>query len=650
MNTTSYKEAIKLLNKYAYHYYHLDDPIATDEEYDTLYRAVEEFENQHPELKDPASVTQRVGDAVLEKFEKANHLQKMWSLEDVFDHKELLGWIERIKRIDSNISFYCEPKYDGASLNLIYENKKLKQAITRGDGSTGEDVTNNVKTIKSVPLTINEPSLLEIRGEVVIEKDEFNKINQDRLANNEALFANPRNAAAGSLRQLDSKVTAKRNLLFLPYGVATNSLRYNRLSELMEYVYSLGFKKPPLRALASDANEIEQVYMRMKQEREEYSMMLDGMVVKVDELQKHEELGYTVKYPRFAVAYKFPAVEKVTKIKNIVWQVGRTGVLTPVAIVEKVAIEGVVVERATLHNFDEIERKDIRLNDYVIILRSGDVIPKIIKVLEERRDTTQRKIPKPTSCPACGAGLLFEDVLIKCQNLACKARVVNAIVYFASKPCLNIDGLGRKIVQALFEAKLVSSPTDLFTLTKEQLMSLEGFKEKKAQNLLDAIAKTKGSELWRFLNALGIEHIGEVASKLIALSYPCEYKSLRVEQLGLLEGFGEEMAKSYVEFFEVNREVVELLEQFIQPKLPEEKAEARSNPFKGKTVVLTGTMPQPRPEVKQFLEDLGAKVGSSVSKKTDFVVYGEDAGSKLEKAEKLGVATLEYIQMREMVD
>ncbi len=649
MRYEEYLQNIQTLNKYAYHYYVLDDPIATDEEYDKLYKEVEAFERENPDKIDTSSPTQRVGDVVAEGFEKAKHLSRMWSMEDVFDYSELVAWIERIGKIDNEISFYCEPKFDGASLNLVYEDGRLVRGITRGDGVEGEEITQNVKTIKTVPLVIDEKSLIEIRGEVVIEKDEFERINKEREENGESLFANPRNAAAGSLRQLDPKITAKRNLVFLPYGVGVHSLAFELQSELMEYIYSLGFKRPPFRATAKSAQEIETIYEKMKSERDSYAMMLDGMVVKVDELQKQEEMGYTVKYPRFMVAYKFPAVEKVTKIKDVILQVGRTGVVTPVAVVEPVDIEGVVVERATLHNFDEIERKDIRIGDSVIILRSGDVIPKIIKVLTQRRTGEEKKLSRPNECPVCGSELLDEGALIKCQNLACEARVVNSIVYFASKGCLNIDGLGQKIVEALYDAELVRSVLDLYALTKEQLLTLEGFKDKKAQNLLDAIEASKKSELWRFINALGIEHIGEVASKQLADTFGMRYKDATKEELVAIDGFGEEMAGSLLEFMHVNRETVEKLETVIEPKAPKQKAEAKENPFKGKTVVLTGTMSRPRGEIKTFLESLGAKVSSSVSKKTDFVIYGEDAGSKYDKAVSLGVATITEEQMREMV-
>jgi len=649
MNFNEYKKAVETLNKWAYHYYVLDDPITTDEEYDKLYHEVVAYEEAHPKEILADSPTQRVGDVVSDGFVKAKHLSRMWSLEDIFDAEGLQKWLEKTYRLDSNVTFYCEPKYDGASLNLIYEDGKLQAGITRGDGVEGELITQNVKTIRSIPLTIEHKGLIEIRGEVVIFKDEFEKINKERIKNGEPPFANPRNAAAGSLRQLDPKVTAARNLVFLPYGVGVNELPHKLLSEKMIYIYSLGFKEPPLRAVTKGYDEIQATYERMKEERDSYPMMLDGMVVKVNEIAAQIDMGYTVKVPRWAVAYKFPAVEKITTIKDIVLQVGRTGVVTPVAVVEPTDIDGVVVERATLHNFDEIERMDIRIGDKVIILRSGDVIPKIVKVLTQERDGDEIKVERPTNCPVCGSELLQEEVLIKCQNLECEARVVNSIIYFASKPCLNIDGLGTKIVEQLFNAGLVRSVVDLFSLTMEDLLKLEGFKEKKAQNLLNAIASVKGAELWRFINALGIEHIGEVASKMIAEVFGLGYKEARKEALIAIDGIGDEMAESYLEFMRVNYETVQKLEEIIQPTPPEQKEEAQENPFKGKTVVLTGTMSQSRGKIKEMLESLGAKVSGSVSKKTDYVIYGEDAGSKYDKAVKLGVETLTEEQMRKML-
>jgi DNA ligase (NAD+) len=650
MSENDYIKAVERLNLYAHHYYVLDDPITTDEIYDKLYHEVLEYEEQNPHAILSTSPTQRVGDSISEGFVKATHLSRMWSLEDIFDSDGLEKWLVKTYKLDSNITFYCEPKFDGASLNLIYEDGKLTQGITRGDGTVGELITQNVKTIQSIPLEIEHKKTIEIRGEVVIFKSEFEKINLLRLKNNESLFANPRNAAAGSLRQLDSSITASRNLVFLPYGVGVNQLEHKLLSEKMDYIYALGFKKPPLSSTCQGFDDIEEIYQKMNKDRDSYEMMLDGMVIKVNEIASQIDMGYTLKVPRFSVAYKFPAVEKITTIKDIILQVGRTGAVTPVAIVQPTDIDGVVVERATLHNFDEIDRKDIRLNDKVIILRSGDVIPKIIKVLVDERDGGELKIDRPSTCPVCESELLDEGVLLKCQNLSCEARVVNSIYYFASKPCLNIDGLGIKIVESLFNASLVKNVLDLFELSLEKLLSLEGFKEKKSQNLLDAIQSAKGCEYWRFINALGIEHVGEVASKTLSENFGFSFIDATKEQIIECDGIGEEMAESILEFVRVNKETIAKLQDILKPVEPIKKAEAKENPFKDKTVVLTGTMTQSRGVIKEYLESLGAKVSGSVSKKTDFLIFGDDAGSKYDKAQKLGVVCLSEQEMREKLE
>ena len=648
MTHEAYKQNVATLKQWAHAYYVEDNPVATDEEYDRLYHAVLAFEREHPELVDPTSPTQRVGAPIKEGFAKARHLSRMWSMEDVFDAHEFEAWYARIAKNFPDERYYVEPKFDGASLNLIYEEGMLKQAITRGDGVEGEDVTNNARTIHSIPLTIEHRGLIEIRGEVLMRFEEFERINRERIEAGEEPFANPRNAAAGSLRQLDPSITAKRNLLFQPWGVGVNDLRYDYLSEMMDFVYAQGFRKPPLRQVCRHVDEIEALYEKLGVMRSELDVMLDGMVVKVDRIAAQEALGYTVKYPRWMCAYKFPAVEKVTKLRDVTLQVGRTGVVTPVAEIEPVNIEGATVSRATLHNFDEIERMDLRIGDTVIIIRSGDVIPKITKVLTDRRTGEERPIPRPTHCPVCGSELLDEGALIKCQNLSCPARVVNAIIYYASKSCMNIDGLGEKIVRQLYDAGLVRDIEDLYALDKEKLLGLEGFKEKKAQNLLDAIEASKGRECWRFVNGLGIEHIGEVASKKICEVFGLGFLDAAKEDLVAIEGFGEEMAESFLEFMRVNRDKVERLMAIARPSEPV-KETIRQSPLTGKTVVLTGTMSRPRGEIKAMLERLGAKVSSSVSKKTDYVIYGEDAGSKLTKAQSLGVATLSEEQMQAML-
>ncbi len=639
MTPTDYKTAVDQLKKYSYHYYVLDDPITTDEEYDILYHQVVTYEQEHPSEIIHDSPTQRVGDVPQDKFDKAQHLSRMWSLEDLFNKEELDKWVERITKVYGDVKFYSEPKFDGASLNLIYDNGALMQAITRGDGTIGEDVTQNAKTIQSIPLTIEHKERIEIRGEVVIFKEDFEKINEERLKSGENLFANPRNAAAGSLRQLDTRITASRRLVFMPYGIGANALEIANLSERMEWVYALGFRNPHMTHICITSDEIEKFYHEMRIARDDFAMLLDGMVIKVDSIAVQDELGYTVKNPRWAAAYKFPAIEKLTILRDVIMQVGRTGVVTPVAIVEPVDIEGVTVERSTLHNFDEIERKDIRIGDKVIILRSGDVIPKIVKVITADRDGSEIEIERPKNCPVCHSELLDEGALIKCQNLDCSARVVNSIIYFASKQCLNIDGLGDKIVEALHMSGLVRELQDLFGLTLEQLLGLEGFKEKKAQNLLNSINNVKGCDCWRFINALGIEHIGEVASKSLCNAFGVTFDRASGEEIVALDGFGGEMVESILEFVRVNGERIENLRTILNPVTPI-KVEAEDNVFKGKTVVVTGAMSVSRDVIKNTLEKLGAKVASSVSKKTDFVIYGEDAGSKYHKAVELGVRLL----------
>lgn len=646
MTKFEYIEKVKLLKKYADAYYVHDNPIATDEEYDTLYRAVEAYEKQNPQDLDVTSPTQRVGGVVIDAFSKARHGARMWSMEDIFDFDGLTTWIERIYKNVGETKFFCEPKFDGASLNLIYEEGKLVQAITRGDGTVGEDVTQNVKTIRSVPLEIAYKEKIEIRGEVIIKIDDFDKINEERLLEGENLFANPRNAAAGSLRQLDSAVTAKRRLVFQPWGIGENTLAQKFLSEKMEFIYSLGFLKPPMAQDCLGLDEIEAFYKKILQARASIPMMMDGMVIKVDAVDLQEDLGYTVKYPKWMCAYKFPAVEKITRINDITLQVGRTGVITPVAEVEAVNIDGVVVERATLHNFDEIQRKDIKIGDYVIIIRSGDVIPKIIKVIVERRDGSERDIPRPTLCPTCNSELLDEGALLKCQNLTCNDRVVNSIIHFASKKALNIDGLGDKIVEQLHKEHIVKSVKDLYALELDSLLELEGFKDKKAQNLLQSIEATKGVLLDRFIYSLGIEHIGEVAAKKIALAFGKDWISKCEQDFVALEGFGVEMSQSLVEFLHVNKEKIIELYELIKPEELEIK-ETKESIFNDKVVVITGSMSQSRSEIKNLLEEYGAKVTGSVSKKTDFVIYGDDAGSKYDKALALDVAVLSEEEMRE---
>ena len=648
-DSKEYKEAIKKLNEWAYAYYVEDNPLVTDEVYDRLYKEVEEFERANPNKIDKNSPTQRVGDTIQKGFKKAKHLSPMWSMEDVFNEDELREWLDRIKKNGFNPNYYIEPKFDGASLNLIYEDGILKQAITRGDGIEGEDVTLNAKAIDSILLEIDYKGLIEIRGEVLMSFREFERINQERIKRGETPFKNPRNAASGSIRQLDTSITAKRKLIFQPWGVGVNSLNSQYLSKKMDFIYSLGFRKPPIRRVVNTLEEIEATYKEINSLRASLEVMLDGMVIKVDEIKIQEALGYTVKYPKWMVAYKFPAIEKQTKLLDVIPQVGRTGVITPVAILEPVEIEGVIVERATLNNYDYIAKLDIQIGDIVTLIRSGDVIPKIISVLKQYRDGSQKPIPKPRQCPVCGSELLIEEILIKCQNLKCPARVVNSIIYFASKGCMNIEGLGKKVAELLYKEGLVKDIEDIYHLKLEQLLKLEGFKEKKALNLLKGIESSKGAECWRFVNALGIEHIGEVASKKICAKFGLNFLDATKEELEQIDGFGKEMADSFLEFIRVNREKIIRLIKIIKPKVLEQK-EAKESPFKGKTIVLTGAMSRPRGEVKKILESLGAKVTNSVSKKTDFLIYGKEPGSKYKRAKELGVKIISEDEMSKMIN
>ena len=647
MTQKLYIQKIETLKKWAYAYYVEDNPIATDDEYDRLYHEVLDYESKNPTKVANDSPTKRVGGIVRDEFSKATHKKRMWSMEDVFTQDEVQEWLDRVVKNVGETKYFCEPKFDGASMNLLYENGSLVRAITRGDGIVGEEVTDNVKTIRSVPLTIEYRGQIEIRGEVVIRKDDFEIINKEREEEGENLFANPRNAAAGSLRQLDSTITAKRRLVFYPWGLGENSLEHQTLSEKMEFIYQEGFLRPPYTKACNSIDDIEEFYQFLISKRDEIPVVMDGMVIKVDDIERQEQLGYTVKVPKWMCAYKFPALEKVTKVNDITIQVGRTGVLTPVAEVEPVDLEGAVISRATLHNFDEIERKGLKIGDSVILIRSGDVIPKITKVLTDRRDGSEVEIVRPTKCPTCHSEVLDEGTLIKCQNMDCPSRVVNSIIHFAKKGSMHIDGLGSRIVEILVKEGKISDILDLYHLKFEDLEGLEGFKEKRINRLLDAIEATKGTTLAKLLSAMGIEHIGAVASKSIALEFGLGVVDVTEEQLEAIDGIGVEMARSFVEFMQVNREFVLKLFDKIKPTV-EDRVEAVENPFKAKTIVLTGTMSVSRGVVKEMLEKLGAKVSGSVSKKTDYLIYGTDAGSKYDKAVKLGVTTLTEDEMREI--
>ncbi|MFW5607002.1 MAG: NAD-dependent DNA ligase LigA [Campylobacter hyointestinalis] len=636
MDKNEYLKAVDTLNLWAKAYYTNDAPIASDAEYDELYAKTLKFEDENPELKVSYSPTCRVGGEILSEFQKSSHLERMWSMEDIFSDEELDAWILRGDK--TGLEFFVEPKFDGASLNLLYENGKLVKAATRGDGSIGEDVTHNARVISSIPLQISYKELIEIRGEVVISKEDFELINLKREKNGEPPLANPRNAAAGSLRQLDNGVVKQRKLKFYPWGVGRNSLDYEKHSQIMDFVRSLGFLQDEFCLICKTSDELKNAYKELTKKRDDKPILMDGMVVRVNDLSKAKSLGYTVKFPKFMVAYKFPAIEKTARLIDVALQVGRTGVVTPVGILDGVWIEGAFVRNVTLHNFDEINRLGLMKNDLVTVIRSGDVIPKITSVFKERRNGEEKEIARPKFCPECGTELLDEDVLIKCQNLSCKARVVSSIIYFASKKCMNIDGLGEAIVELLFKRGIIKDIADIYRLDELSFMGLEGFKTKKISNLLKAIDDSKTPNLERFITSLGIEHIGEVAAKKIAVTYGQKWTCLSLEELLSLDGFGEAMALSYLEFIRVNLDKIKELLGFITPKIAQ--IELKQNAFSGKTVVITGSLSRPRDEFKAELESFGAKVTNSVSAKTDFVLYGDEAGSKLEKAMSLGISLI----------
>ncbi|MBS4275274.1 NAD-dependent DNA ligase LigA [Campylobacter vulpis] len=630
-----YLEKVALANLWMRAYYEKDEPLASDEEYDLLIREIRAFEEENPSLISKDSPTQKIAPTIQSQFKKSKHLSKMWSMEDVFDEEELRAWAKRAKCEEG---FFIEPKFDGASLNLLYEKGSLVRAATRGDGEIGEDVSLNVKEIANIPQKIAYEGRIEIRGEVVILKQDFEKLNEKRAKEGLNLFANPRNAASGSLRQLDTSITKERNLKFYPWGVGEHTLAFTKHSELMHFIRELGFLKDEFVRLCKDLNEVLLCYKELLVLRENKPMMMDGMVVRIDDIALCKELGYTVKYPKFMAAFKFPALEKSTKLLGVSLQVGRSGVVTPVAILEPVNLDGVVVKSASLHNFDEIERLDIRINDSVSVIRSGDVIPKITKVFKDRRGENALKIERPKLCPVCESELLDEGALIKCQNLDCKARLVNSIIYFVSKKCLNIDGLGESIVELLYEKQKITSIESIFHLKFQDFEGLEGFKEKKISKLLNAIEEAKSCPLYRFITALGIEHIGEVAAKKLALSFDKQWYKKSFEEYKNLEGFGEQMALSLVEFTKVNAERIEAFYQLLTLQKQEFDTQGI---FYEKTFVITGTLSRPREEFKALIERLGGKVSSSVSKKTHFVLFGEEAGSKLEKAKKLGVRCID---------
>lgn len=673
---TEYLESIKTLNLYAKHYYELDDPIASDLEYDELYRAVKLYEENNIERISKDSPTQRVGDKILKDFSKNAHKKRMWSLEDIFDNNDLCEWLTKLNnaiartqkialnptlfdteiQTDSinNLAFCISPKYDGMSLNLLYINGILHSATTRGDGEIGELVTQNAKTIKSIPHTIPFNGTIEIRGEVVLSKENFDNLNKEREENKESLFANPRNAAAGSMRQLDSTLTERRNLDFVAWGIGDYNLKelqkYSGKNELGFYdilmlLPKLGFNK--FRYLEKvNAKNIEREYQKILKDRDNYPFMLDGFVIVLDNLELQDKLGFTQKAPRYACAYKFPATEVVIKIESVVPQVGRTGIITPVANFEPTLLDGAYISRATLHNYKEIEQKDIRLNDFCLLVRSGDVIPKITKVLHERRKGDEIKIIKPMDCPICNHKLHYEDIYIYCTNPNCDAIIKARLIHFASKKCMNIDGLGSSIIELLVDLGYIKQCQDIYNLKEQNLLQLEGFKQKKAQNIIKAIQDSiQNREFWRFIHSLGILHIGEVASKRLA-GFGYAIFDYSVDELQSISGFGKDMAQSFYDFCIDNRDFIDEMYAILKPQIQEIKDTQNTDSiFYNKTCVITGSFEFSRDQLKEKLESLGAKVTGSVSAKTDYVIAGENAGSKLTKAQELGIKIIESSEL-----
>jgi len=652
MTNEMYKESVDLLNKWAYHYYTLDDPIATDKEYDTLYFKVKDFEEKNPSLIDKNSPTQRVGYKLLDGFKKEKHIEKMYSLDDIFNKEELFEWFSKLPK---NVELYEEPKYDGLSLNILYKNGSLISAITRGDGEEGENVTENARFIKGIPLSIPFKGTIEIRGEVVIMKEDLEPINKLRKSRGENLFSNPRNAAAGSLRNFDRSKVIEAKLHFTPYGIGFSEKRFSKQTEIYQFIIEQGFSNWGTNEIEvfTSAEEILDKYENMIKNRDNYPMLLDGMVIKVNDLHMQEDLGFTSKYPKWAIAFKFPALEQVTKIKDVIIQVGKTGAITPVAIVEPTDFEGVVVERVTLHNFNEIKDKDLKIFDKVILIRSGDVIPKIVKVLKDRREGNEKDIIVPSKCPCCNTELVKSELfnsdeegsILKCPNTECLDIIKQQLISAVSKDALNIKSLGEKSIIELVDKNLIKKVSDLWSLTKEDFLKLEGFKDKKSEKIYLAIQNIKGNiPLDKFIYTLSIDLIGRSASKKLVkalgdkIIYPERY-SLTKEDFLSVEDIGEAMAESIVTYLENNFAKIIELRELLNPVVPE-KIEIKESQLTGKTIVITGTLSKSRDFYKKLAELNGAKVSGSVSKKTNYLLAGEKAGSKLEKAESLGVDIL----------
>ncbi|MBY6023393.1 DNA ligase (NAD(+)) LigA [Priestia aryabhattai] len=644
------QELHELLNRYNYEYYVLDQPTVPDAEYDRLMNELIKIEEAFPELKTQDSPTQRVGGQVLDAFQKVEHRTPMLSLGNAFNEQDLRDFDRRIRQaVGDDFSYVCELKIDGLAISLLYEDGYLVRGATRGDGTIGEDITENLKTIRSIPLRVKEPVTMEVRGEAFMPRKSFEKLNEAKIQNEELPFANPRNAAAGSLRQLDPKIAAKRNLDIFVYAMTdVGEQDVEAHSESLDLLDHLGFKTNKERQKCATIEEVLAYIENWQEKRPSLAYDIDGIVIKVDAFEQQVELGTTAKSPRWAIAYKFPAEEVVTTLKNIELTVGRTGVITPTAILEPVQVAGTTVQRASLHNEDLIREKDIRIGDQVVIKKAGDIIPEVVNVITEKRTGNEQEFTMPTHCPECESELvrLEGEVALRCINPSCPAQIREGLIHFVSRNAMNIDGLGEKVITQLFKEELITDVADLYELTKEQLIELERMGEKSADNLLKAIEASKENSLERLLFGLGIRHVGAKAAKTLAQQFDTMDKLQKAtyDELVTINEIGDKMADAIVTYFS-QEEVQELLRELQEagvnmtykgPK-PVNVGDSDSV-FAGKTIVLTGKLEElGRNEAKAEIEALGGKVTGSVSKKTDLVIAGEDAGSKLAKANELGI-------------
>lgn len=644
----------KILHYHSRKYYVEDAPEISDVEYDKLFYELVRLEEENPEYYDSNSPTVRVGGKPGEKFEKIKHTVPLKSLTDVFSYEELRRFIARIEDEFGAVDYSVECKIDGLSAALHYENGQLIYGATRGDGSVGENVTANIKTIRSIPLSIDYQGMLEVRGEIYMPKEAFDKLNAEREANEEALFANPRNAAAGSLRQLDSRITASRKLDIFVFNLQASDKTFLTHSETFAFMESLGFRVIPFQKVCHSFEEIVAAIEDIGRKRQSLPYDIDGVVIKADSISKRKEIGEGTSTPKWAVAYKFPPEQKETVLENISVQVGRTGVLTPIAELSPVRIAGSVVSRATLHNIDFITEKDIRIGDVVVVQKAGDIIPEIVESKKERRDKSLLPFSMPTVCPSCGQTVVRdEEASVRCTNAACPAQLMRNLEHFASKDAMDIAGLGPAVLKLLKDNSIIKTVSDLYRIKPEQITALERMGEKSAENLIKAIADSKDRGLARLLYALGIRQIGITTAESLVKHYADidDYFELTVEELCKIEDIGEITAQSIVDFFsrETTRRIVSDLKE-LGVKMTAEKTEAIDQRFAGLTFVLTGTLPtMSRSEAEALIKKYGGKASSSVSKKTSYVLAGEDAGSKLTKAQSLGVTIIDEEEFFRMI-